>query len=148
MIPAPAVNSAADSVVETALPFLDGAPYEPSPDRPFTVVFAVQPSVPGTRKDRTYLLRRALDKRGLSLGHHHAHDEREHGHHHHDHHGHHHSHDHHHEHDHADAAPTRRSLVLLGFVLMLVRSIQIAVENWRRGYSILERPGAFDGTEG
>ena len=39
-------------------------------------------------------------------------------------------------------------LVLLGFVLMTVRSIQVAVENWRRGYSILERPGAFDGTEG
>jgi TRAP-type C4-dicarboxylate transport system permease small subunit len=38
--------------------------------------------------------------------------------------------------------------VLLGFALMLARSIQIAVENWRRGYSILERPGAFDGTEG
>jgi hypothetical protein len=30
---------------------------------------------------------------------------------------------------------------------MLVRSIQVAVLNWRRGYSILERPGAFDGTE-
>ena len=39
-------------------------------------------------------------------------------------------------------------IVLLGFVLMFARSIQIAVENWRRGYSILERPGAFDGTEG
>jgi TRAP-type C4-dicarboxylate transport system permease small subunit len=39
-------------------------------------------------------------------------------------------------------------LVLLGFVLMTVRSIQVAIENWRRGYSILERPGAFDGTEG
>src|SRR6478736_4582445 len=38
--------------------------------------------------------------------------------------------------------------VLLGFALMFARSIQIAVENWRRGYSILERPGAFDGTEG
>ena len=38
--------------------------------------------------------------------------------------------------------------VLLGFVLMFARSIQIAIENWRRGYSILERPGAFDGTEG
>src|SRR5438477_473957 len=38
--------------------------------------------------------------------------------------------------------------VLLGFVLMFGRSIQTAVENWRRGYSILERPGAFDGTEG
>ena len=40
------------------------------------------------------------------------------------------------------------AVTLLGFVLMFVRSIQIAVENWRRGYSILERPGAFDGTEG
>ena len=39
-------------------------------------------------------------------------------------------------------------IVLLGFVMMFVRSIQIAVENWRRGYSILERPGVFDGTEG
>lgn len=39
-------------------------------------------------------------------------------------------------------------IVLFGFVMMLVRSIQVAVENWRRGYSILERPGAFDGTEG
>ena len=38
--------------------------------------------------------------------------------------------------------------VLLGFAMMFARSIQIAVENWRRGYSILERPGAFDGTEG
>jgi len=38
-------------------------------------------------------------------------------------------------------------VVLLGFVMMFVRSIQIAVDNWRRGYSILERPGAFDGTE-
>lgn len=37
---------------------------------------------------------------------------------------------------------------LLGFVLMFGRSVQVAVENWRRGYSILERPGAFDGTEG
>jgi TRAP-type C4-dicarboxylate transport system permease small subunit len=39
-------------------------------------------------------------------------------------------------------------LVLFGFVLMSVRSIQVAIQNWRRGYSILERPGAFDGTEG
>jgi len=37
--------------------------------------------------------------------------------------------------------------VLLGFILMFGRSVQIAIENWRRGYSILERPGAFDGTE-
>lgn len=39
-------------------------------------------------------------------------------------------------------------VVLFGFVMMFARSIQVAVENWRRGYSILERPGAFDGTEG
>jgi Putative glycosyltransferase (DUF6716) len=49
------------SVVETALPFLDGAPYEPSADRRYTVAFAVQPSVPGNRRDRDYLLRRAVD---------------------------------------------------------------------------------------
>lgn len=38
-------------------------------------------------------------------------------------------------------------LVFAGFVLMLLRSIQVAYENWTRGYSILERPGAFDGSE-
>jgi TRAP-type C4-dicarboxylate transport system permease small subunit len=35
-------------------------------------------------------------------------------------------------------------LVLIGFVLMLFRSVQVAVANWRRGYSVLERPEAFD----
>ncbi len=45
-------------VVESALPFLDGEAYEPSGNRPFTVVFAVQPSVPDGRGDREYLLRR------------------------------------------------------------------------------------------
>jgi TRAP-type C4-dicarboxylate transport system permease small subunit len=34
--------------------------------------------------------------------------------------------------------------VLAAFVLMLVRAIQVAVANWRRGYSVLERPEAFD----
>ena len=34
--------------------------------------------------------------------------------------------------------------VLLGFILMFVRSVQVSIENWRRGYSILERPEAFD----
>jgi TRAP-type C4-dicarboxylate transport system permease small subunit len=38
-------------------------------------------------------------------------------------------------------------LVLFGFVLMSARAMQVAIQNWRRGYSILERPGAFDGTE-
>jgi TRAP-type C4-dicarboxylate transport system permease small subunit len=35
--------------------------------------------------------------------------------------------------------------VFAAFVLMLLRSIQVAVANWRRGYSVLERPEAFDG---
>ncbi|GAA2395991.1 hypothetical protein GCM10010420_21980 [Streptomyces glaucosporus] len=47
------------SVVECALPFLGGAPYRKSAERPYTVVFAVQPSVPANRADREYLLRRA-----------------------------------------------------------------------------------------
>ena len=38
--------------------------------------------------------------------------------------------------------------VLLGFVLMFVRSVQVALQHWRQGYSILERPGAYDGFEG
>jgi hypothetical protein len=53
-------------VIEGALPFLGGAPYEgPAQDsqsrRPFTVVFAAQPSVPSSRADRSYLLRRAVE---------------------------------------------------------------------------------------
>lgn len=38
-------------------------------------------------------------------------------------------------------------VVFAGFVLMFLRSVQVAWENWHRGYSILERPGAFDGSE-
>lgn len=38
--------------------------------------------------------------------------------------------------------------VLLGFVLMFVRSLQVALQHLRQGYSILERPGAYDGFEG
>ena len=34
--------------------------------------------------------------------------------------------------------------VLIAFVLMLVRAVQVAVANWRRGYSVLERPEMFD----
>ncbi|WP_045863105.1 DUF6716 putative glycosyltransferase [Streptomyces sp. WMMB 714] len=58
------------SVTEVALPFLGGAPYEgpgrhagrePGAERPFTVVFAAQPSVPASRTDRAYLLRRAAE---------------------------------------------------------------------------------------
>ncbi|GAA0405059.1 DUF6716 putative glycosyltransferase [Streptomyces luteireticuli] len=55
------VGADAGSVVECALPFLEGAPYEPAaPEvRPYTVVFAAQPSVPDRREDRLYLLERA-----------------------------------------------------------------------------------------
>ena len=36
-------------------------------------------------------------------------------------------------------------LILAAFALMLARAIQVAIANWRRGYSVLERPGTFDG---
>jgi TRAP-type C4-dicarboxylate transport system permease small subunit len=38
-------------------------------------------------------------------------------------------------------------MVFVSFVLMTLRSIQVAVANVRRGYSILERPEAFDGSQ-
>ena len=38
-------------------------------------------------------------------------------------------------------------IVFAGVVLMFLRSVQVAWENWQRGYSILTRPSAFDGTE-
>ena len=31
-------------------------------------------------------------------------------------------------------------VVLLGFVALTFRSIQVAMRHWRRGYSVLERP--------
>jgi TRAP-type C4-dicarboxylate transport system permease small subunit len=34
--------------------------------------------------------------------------------------------------------------VFLGFVLMALRSVQVAWTNWRQGYSVLERPDAYD----
>lgn len=37
--------------------------------------------------------------------------------------------------------------VIFGFAMMALRAAQVAWQNWRRGYSILERPSAFDGTE-
>jgi hypothetical protein len=54
------------SIVETALPFLGGERYRPDGTRPFTVAFAVQPSVPEGRADRTHLLRRLV---GHARGH-------------------------------------------------------------------------------
>ncbi|MER7179978.1 DUF6716 putative glycosyltransferase [Streptomyces hyaluromycini] len=53
------VGADPDSVVECALPFLGGAPYRPSSERPFTVTFAAQPSVPKDRASRLRLLERA-----------------------------------------------------------------------------------------
>jgi TRAP-type C4-dicarboxylate transport system permease small subunit len=35
--------------------------------------------------------------------------------------------------------------VFAAWILMLFRAIQVAWANWRRGYSVLERPEAFDG---
>jgi hypothetical protein len=55
-----ASEDAVDSVVECALPFLGGKRYEAAEGRRHTVVFAAQPSVPDSRADRTYLLRRAV----------------------------------------------------------------------------------------
>ncbi|WP_282699210.1 DUF6716 putative glycosyltransferase [Streptantibioticus silvisoli] len=52
------VGADASGVVGAALPFLGGEPYRPSARRPFTVVFAVQPSVPESRRDRAYLMER------------------------------------------------------------------------------------------
>ncbi|MFK0281386.1 DUF6716 putative glycosyltransferase [Streptomyces sp. NPDC090499] len=54
------VGADSSSVTEVALPFLGGAPYEGEHD-PYTVVFAAQPSVPESRKDRTYLLNRLIE---------------------------------------------------------------------------------------
>ena len=53
------VGADASAVTEVALPFLGGAPYAGEHD-PYTVVFAAQPSVPDSRKDRTYLLDRLI----------------------------------------------------------------------------------------
>ncbi|MDB5771360.1 MAG: tripartite ATP-independent periplasmic transporter, DctQ component family protein 12 [Burkholderia sp.] len=36
---------------------------------------------------------------------------------------------------------------LAGFALMTIHALRVAVRNWRQGYSILEKPEAYDGTE-
>jgi TRAP-type C4-dicarboxylate transport system permease small subunit len=38
-------------------------------------------------------------------------------------------------------------LAFAGFVLMAGRAVQVGWINWRQGYSILERPEAFDGAD-
>ena len=53
------VGADASSVMEVALPFLGGAAYA-GEHEPYTVVFAVQPSVPDNRRDRVYLLDRLI----------------------------------------------------------------------------------------
>ncbi|MER7476881.1 DUF6716 putative glycosyltransferase [Streptomyces sp. NPDC126510] len=53
------VGADASSVTEVALPFLGGAAYK-GEHTPYTLVFAAQPSVPDSRKDRTYLLNRLV----------------------------------------------------------------------------------------
>ncbi|WP_326699449.1 hypothetical protein OG909_20470 [Streptomyces sp. NBC_01754] len=53
------VGADASAVTEAALPFLGGEPYRPEEGRD-TVVFAAQPSVPASRAERTYLLRRLV----------------------------------------------------------------------------------------
>ena len=35
----------------------------------------------------------------------------------------------------------------LAFALMTLRALHVAWQNWRRGYSVLEKPEAFDGSE-
>ncbi|MEU1086978.1 DUF6716 putative glycosyltransferase [Streptomyces sp. NPDC005576] len=54
------VGADASAVTEAALPFLGGEPHRPREGRD-TVVFAAQPSVPASRADRTYLLRRLVE---------------------------------------------------------------------------------------
>ncbi|UNM16335.1 hypothetical protein J4032_04665 [Streptomyces formicae] len=61
------VGADASAVTEAALPFLGGAPYEQKEGRD-TVVFAAQPSVPESRADRTYLLRRLVEHARLHPG--------------------------------------------------------------------------------
>lgn len=54
------VGADASAVTEAALPFLGGEPHRPQEGRD-TVVFAAQPSVPASRDDRVYLLRRLVE---------------------------------------------------------------------------------------
>lgn len=61
------VGADSSAVTEVALPFLGGAKYTGEHD-PYTVVFAAQPSVPESRKDRTYLLDRLVQHARLHPG--------------------------------------------------------------------------------
>jgi hypothetical protein len=51
-----------DSVIQTSLPFLGGAPYDPAAagrDRPFTLTFVTQPGVPETKAQRRFVMEQA-----------------------------------------------------------------------------------------
>ncbi|WP_037861039.1 DUF6716 putative glycosyltransferase [Streptomyces sp. NRRL S-340] len=61
------VGADASAVTEVALPFLGGAAYTGAHD-PYTVVFAAQPSVPESRRDRAYLLERLIRHARLHPG--------------------------------------------------------------------------------
>ncbi|MGW1815021.1 DUF6716 putative glycosyltransferase [Streptomyces sp. NPDC002125] len=61
------VGADASSVTEAALPFLGGEPHRAVDGRD-TVVFAAQPSVPASRADRMYLLRRLVEHARLHPG--------------------------------------------------------------------------------
>jgi TRAP-type C4-dicarboxylate transport system permease small subunit len=39
-------------------------------------------------------------------------------------------------------------LAFVGFALMTMRALQVAIGNWRRGFSALQNPGFFDGSAG
>ncbi|WP_165985370.1 DUF6716 putative glycosyltransferase [Streptomyces sp. YIM 98790] len=58
------VGAETGTVTPCALPFLGGPRHDPGAvrrgERPYRVVFAVQPSVPDTRRERAYLLDRAV----------------------------------------------------------------------------------------
>jgi len=38
-------------------------------------------------------------------------------------------------------------LAFAGFALMSLRALQVGIENWRRGFSALQNPGYFDGSD-
>ncbi|EDY53188.1 conserved hypothetical protein, partial [Streptomyces clavuligerus] len=61
------VGADPSAVVEAALPFLGGAPYRPEEGRD-TLVFAAQPSVPASRAERAYVLRRLIGHARLHPG--------------------------------------------------------------------------------
>ncbi|MFG2717259.1 DUF6716 putative glycosyltransferase [Streptomyces sp. NPDC048416] len=61
------VGADARAVTQAALPFLGGAAHRVEPGRD-TVVFAAQPSVPESRADREYLLRRLIGHAGRHPG--------------------------------------------------------------------------------